>query len=218
VRRLALALLALVAAVACASGAPPPPSSGRHLVLISLDAFRPEFYLDASFDAPTLKALVAEGSHARVAESVFPTLTYPSHASIVTGVRPARHGIHFNVLFTRDGERGRWYEEATDLRAPPLWAWARAAGLTTAAVSWPVTLGAQIDWLVAARDYWARKDPLPRARTCSWSISSKRISSSTRADVTPRGSGPPSRASIGTWRRCGRPSPPPASRSGRRSS
>jgi predicted AlkP superfamily pyrophosphatase or phosphodiesterase len=158
----ALVLLALVAVVACASVAPSPPSGGRHLVLISLDAFRPEFYLDTSFDAPTLRALVAEGSHARAAESVFPTLTYPSHASIVTGVRPARHGIHFNVLFTREGARGRWYEEANDLRATPLWAWARGAGLTTAAIAWPVTLGAPIDWLVAERDYWAREDPLPQ--------------------------------------------------------
>jgi predicted AlkP superfamily pyrophosphatase or phosphodiesterase len=160
-KRLALALLALVAAVACASVAPPA-TTGRHLVLVSLDALRPEFYLDPSFDAPTMRALAAEGSHARAAESVFPTLTYPSHSTIATGVRPARHGIAFNVLFHPDGERGRWYEEAADLRAPPLWAWARAAGLTTAAVSWPVTLGAPIDWLVAERDYYARKDPLPQ--------------------------------------------------------
>jgi predicted AlkP superfamily pyrophosphatase or phosphodiesterase len=161
VRRLAAVLLALVALAACASVATVTPGS-RHLVLISIDALRPEFYLDPSFAAPALRALVAEGSHARAAESVFPTVTYPSHTTIVTGVRPARHGILFNTLFEREGERGRWYEEASDLRAPPLWAWARAAGLTTAAVSWPVTGGAPIDWLVAERNYSAQKDPLPQ--------------------------------------------------------
>jgi predicted AlkP superfamily pyrophosphatase or phosphodiesterase len=169
VSRLALGLLALLIA-ACAtiegtgtrpSGAPVPPANARHLVLISLDALRPEFYLDPSFDAPTLRALVSEGSHARAVESVFPTLTYPSHASIATGVRPARHGILFNILPPGDGA-SRWYEEAADLRAPALWARARAAGLTTAAVSWPSTLNAPIDWLVAERDYYRRADPLPQ--------------------------------------------------------
>jgi predicted AlkP superfamily pyrophosphatase or phosphodiesterase len=158
VSRWALAALALFAAVACATTGAVTPTS-RHLILISLDALRPAFYLDPAFDAPTLQALAAEGSHARAAESVFPTLTYPAHASIATGVRPARHGIFFNIVFRPDGGRSRWYEEAADLRAPPLWAWARAAGLTTAAVSWPATLGASIDWLLAERDYYARPDP-----------------------------------------------------------
>jgi hypothetical protein len=85
VRRLVLVLVALAIA-ACASVAPAP--GARHLVLISLDALRPEFYLDPAFDMPTLRALAAQGSHARAVESVFPSVTYPSHATIVTGVRP----------------------------------------------------------------------------------------------------------------------------------
>ena len=157
-KRLAVVLVALVV-VGCASVTPR--AAVSHVVIVSIDALRPAFYLDPVFDAPTLRALVAEGSHARAVESVFPTLTYPAHASIATGVRPARHGIAFNTLFDRTAERGRWYEEATDLRAPPIWAWARAAGLTTAAVGWPATLGAPVDWLVAERDYWARAEPLP---------------------------------------------------------
>src|SRR5207244_2714270 len=78
---------------------------------------------------------------------VFPSVTYPGHASIVTGVRPARHGIFFNVIWGPIDGPSRWYEEAADLRATPLWEIARAGGLTTAAVSWPSTLGARIDWL-----------------------------------------------------------------------
>ena len=158
-RRHAVVLLALLLA-ACAS-VTPHASASRHLVLISIDALRPEFYLDPMFDAPVLRALASEGSHARAAESVFPTLTYPSHASIVTGVRPARHGILFNTLPRVEGG-SRWYEEAADLRAPALWAWAGAAGLTTASVSWPSTLGAPIDWHVPERDYYQRNDPLPQ--------------------------------------------------------
>ena len=60
--------------------------------------------------------------------------------------------------------RGRWYEEAADLRAPTLWDAARGAGLTTAAVSWPVTLGARIDWLLPERDYYRRAAPVELLR------------------------------------------------------
>jgi predicted AlkP superfamily pyrophosphatase or phosphodiesterase len=156
VNRLFVSLLMLVLTAVGAGGAEPP-----HLVLVSLDALRPDFYLDPSFPAPELRALAAAGSMARAAEPVFPSVTYPDHATIVTGVRPMRHGIGFNALFDPTSGRGRWYEEATDLRASPLWEWARAAGLRTAAVAWPVTLGAHIDLLVPERDYYARADPLP---------------------------------------------------------
>jgi predicted AlkP superfamily pyrophosphatase or phosphodiesterase len=149
----------VLALAACAAMATIPPAQ-RHLVLISIDALRPEFYLDPSFDAPALRALVAEGSHARAVEGVFPTVTYPSHATIVTGLRPARHGILFNLLYDPARERTRWYEETADLRATTLWMWARAAGLTTAAVSWPVTLGAAMDWVIPERDYHVRPEPL----------------------------------------------------------
>jgi predicted AlkP superfamily pyrophosphatase or phosphodiesterase len=159
-RLVLLALVALALVTPLAAG-----ESARHLVLISVDGLRPEFYLDDAFPAPALRALVAAGSHARAATPPFPSVTYPGHASIVTGVRPARHGIAFNVTWSPDaGSAGRWYEEAADLRAPALWEIARAAGLTTAAVSWPVTLGARIDWLIPERDYYRRSEPVELLR------------------------------------------------------
>ncbi|MBI1847129.1 MAG: alkaline phosphatase family protein [Candidatus Rokubacteria bacterium] len=166
-RRAAL-LLAIVAVLyACAAVKPAPPPSQRHVVLISVDALRPEFYLDGMFEAPALRALVAGGSAARAAEGVFPTVTYPNHTTIVTGVRPHRHGILYNMTFDPERGRDRWYEQASDLKATTLWHWAREAGLTTASVSWPVTVGASIDLLLAERDYWARKEPLEDLRAAS---------------------------------------------------
>jgi arylsulfatase A-like enzyme len=156
VKALRVLLLVLLLPVAWPDAAAP----ARHVVLISLDGLRPEFYLDPSYSAPTLRALAAAGSQARRAEPVFPSVTYPSHAAIVTGVRPARHGVFFNGILEPDGTRGRWYEEASDLRAPPLWEWARAAGLRTAAVSWPSTYNAKVDLLLPERDYYARRQPL----------------------------------------------------------
>lgn len=159
-----VALLALVLGPLLPTGPVPPGRAAergeRHVVLVSIDGLRPEFYLDDAYAAPELRALARAGAHARAAESVFPTVTYPSHASIVTGVRPLRHGIAFNVRFEADGSRGRWYEEAADLKATALWDWARAAGLRTAAVAWPTTLGAAIDVLLPERDYYVRKEPV----------------------------------------------------------
>jgi len=159
-RRVLLALAVLEVLVSAAVAAPP----SRHLVLISIDGLRPEFYLDPAHAAPALRALVGAGSHARAAIPVFPSVTYPGHTTIVTGVRPARHGILFNRIWSPTGGPTRWYEEAADLRATPLWDVARAAGLTTAAVSWPVTLGARIDWLIPERDYYVRPEPVELIR------------------------------------------------------
>lgn len=153
-------LCVVVFGIVLGAWAPPPAADDRHLVLVSIDGLRPAFYLDAGSPARELAALAHRGAGARAAEPVFPSVTYPSHASIVTGVRPARHGILFNVLFEPSGSRGRWYERATDLRATPIWEWARAAGLRTAAVAWPSTVGAPIDLLVPERDYFARRAPL----------------------------------------------------------
>jgi Type I phosphodiesterase / nucleotide pyrophosphatase len=159
--RLLLASMALTALAGC-GGQARGPSPERHVVIVSIDGLRPDFYLDEAWAAPELRALLKAGSHARAAEGVFPTVTYPNHATIVTGVRPARHGVLSNTIPTPAGTRGRWYEEASDLRAAPIWEWARAAGLTTAAVSWPVTAGARIDLLVPERDYYVQKNPLER--------------------------------------------------------
>ncbi len=165
-RRLLAAVALLGALVGCAVHAQGP-GRARHVVIVSIDGLRPEFYLDDSWAAPELRALLKAGSHARAAEGVFPTVTYPNHATIVTGVRPARHGVLSNTIPTAAGTRGRWYEEVSDLRASPIWEWARTAGLTTAAVSWPVTAGARIDLLVPERDYYAQKEPLERLRADS---------------------------------------------------
>jgi arylsulfatase A-like enzyme len=169
VRRLlpVAAAAALVAIAAACVSSPRAADEGRHLVIVTIDGLRPEFYLDPAYRAPALRELLGRGSHARAAEPVFPSVTYPDHATIVTGVRPAAHGVPFNQVFETTGQRGRWYEEAADLRAPPLWEWARAAGLTTAAVSWPSTLGARIDLLVPERDYHARADALEALRAAT---------------------------------------------------
>lgn len=119
-----------------------------HVVLISVDGLRPEFYRDAGWPAPTMQWLAAGGASADGVRGVYPTVTYPSHTTIVTGALPARHGIHYNEPFEPDGATGVWFWDEERIAVPTLWDAVRAAGGTTAAVTWPVTVGAPIDFNV----------------------------------------------------------------------
>jgi predicted AlkP superfamily pyrophosphatase or phosphodiesterase len=150
----------ILALVLCLVAAGVAAAAERHVALISVDGLRPAFYLDDGWETPHLRALMKAGAYAKAAEGVFPTVTYPNHASIATGVRPVRHGIGFNTHFDPGAAHGRWYADAADLRASALWDWAREAGLSTAAVAWPSTVGARIATLVPEQDYFARKEPL----------------------------------------------------------
>ena len=68
-------------------------AAAQHVVLVSIDALRPQFCQDERWPAPTLQQFASEGTFARQVRSVFPALTYPAHTTIATGARPARHGI-----------------------------------------------------------------------------------------------------------------------------
>lgn len=119
----------------------------EHVVLVSIDGLRPDFYRDAEM-APTLTAMASSGARATAVESVFPSSTYPAHASIVTGVRPARHGIQANTTWTEQGSSRDWYWYAKDLRARTLWQAAHDKGLRVAITYWPTSVGAPADLLL----------------------------------------------------------------------
>ncbi|MBB6240981.1 ectonucleotide pyrophosphatase/phosphodiesterase [Rhodanobacter sp. MP1X3] len=122
----------------------------QSVLLISIDGLRPADVLDAQqrgLHLPNLQAFLKQGSYAHDVRGVLPTLTYPSHTTLITGVSPNVHGIGSNLTFdpTNKNQQGwDWY--ASDIRVPTLWDAAHAAGLSTANVHWPVSVGAQVDW------------------------------------------------------------------------
>ncbi|TZF81153.1 alkaline phosphatase family protein [Pedobacter sp. BS3] len=116
----------------------------KHVILVSIDGLRPDFYKDKSWPAPNLQRLMAEGVYADEVHSVFPSVTYPSHTTIVTGAYPARHGIYYNVPF--GAKNGHWYWEESYIKTGTLWDAIKKAGMTSAAVMWPVTVGAPINY------------------------------------------------------------------------
>ena len=144
-----LLLCALVAfSAGCATQQPVGPtpiattaSSPTPLLLISIDAYRYD-YIDRGL-SPTLAMLAKTGVHAASMQPSFPSLTFPNHYTIVTGLYPDHHGIVNNTMFDAQlgkfslGNRkavsdGRWWAEGT-----PIWENADAHGLRTATMFWP---------------------------------------------------------------------------------
>jgi predicted AlkP superfamily pyrophosphatase or phosphodiesterase len=119
----------------------PPP-----LLLISIDGFRHDYYDLA--DTPTLDRLISGGLKADSLHHVFPTKTFPTHYSMVTGRHPGTHGIVANNMWDRkrkppEGERfslgnrdavgdGYWYQDGE-----PIWVSAERQGLIAATYFWP---------------------------------------------------------------------------------
>ena len=142
-------LQVMIALVALATGANPRAEEpARHVVMISIDGLRPVFYTQPGpAKIPTIRRLMQQGAWARGVTGVLPSVTYPSHTTLITGVLPARHGIFDNRILDPEGTSNMaWFWYARDIRVTTLPAAIRARGLTAAAVSWPVTVGMDLDY------------------------------------------------------------------------
>lgn len=151
-----------VALAACAAATTPPPAAtgvthaagpgsgglnrpahrdAPYVVLISFDGFRPD-YLDR-FDLPNLRRVIAGGVRAQSMTPVFPSLTFPNHYSLVTGLHPERHGIVANSFY--DPALGRAYSytnraavsDPVWYRGEPIWVTAERQGMVSACFFWP---------------------------------------------------------------------------------
>jgi predicted AlkP superfamily pyrophosphatase or phosphodiesterase len=140
------------------------------VLMISVDGMKPGYVLQADVHGlkiPYLRSLVGSGSYAEGVTGVWPTVTYPSHTTLVTGVAPSVHGIYNNVQFDPLHDRQEpWYWYARQIRSPTLWQAAHAAHYITASIGWPVTVGADIDYLIP--EFWriagTTDDPEPSDR------------------------------------------------------
>ncbi|HRE50880.1 MAG TPA: ectonucleotide pyrophosphatase/phosphodiesterase [Flavitalea sp.] len=120
----------------------------KHVVLITIDGLRPEFYLDQVWGMANLNIMKYAGAYALGVNSVFPSVTLPAHTSIVTGASPAKHSIYYNAPFSPQRTSDEWYWYFNAITSPTLWEAVRDAGMRTASVNWPTTVGAPIDYNV----------------------------------------------------------------------
>jgi len=143
-------LLVLSCFVGSGAAAANAASSAPLVMLISVDGMKPEAIIDAQshgLKVANLRAFMTDGAYASRVRGVLPTLTYPSHTSLLTGASPAKHGIYGNTTFDPllRNQRG-WYWYAEDIKVPTLWDAAAAAHLKTANIYWPVSVGANITY------------------------------------------------------------------------
>jgi predicted AlkP superfamily pyrophosphatase or phosphodiesterase len=161
----------------------------RCVILISVDGLA-GFYLDDPIaDMPTLRGMVKRGARANGVVCSFPTVTWPNHTTMVTGVHPGRHGVIANAyLDRRSGEKvplipDPLFDKEEIVRVPTVYDAAHQAGLKTAAIIWPATRNARsLNWTVPDmfdNDAWdkfgtrhwlaeLRKDGIPVDQYGAW--------------------------------------------------
>lgn len=123
-----------------------------HVILISIDGLRPEFYKDPSWNMVHLRQGMKDGVYADGVDGVFPTVTYPSHTTMITGVKPLKHGIYYNTPSEPLGITGKWIWQYDNIKVPTIFSLAKDKGLKTAAVFWPVSVGAPATYNIP--EYW----------------------------------------------------------------
>ncbi|MDQ2701353.1 MAG: ectonucleotide pyrophosphatase/phosphodiesterase [Pseudomonadota bacterium] len=114
---LAGALVLLVAACSSLSASPDRPVPTRAVLLVSVDGLRTDAL--GSGTMPTLDALAAAGVQAEWMNPSYPTLTFPNHYTMVTGLRPDHHGIVNNTIL--DPVLGRFSLRNRDAVSDPRW-------------------------------------------------------------------------------------------------
>src|SRR5262245_16242396 len=168
----------------------------RRVVVISIDGFAAFYWRDPHARMPHLRRLAERGAIADSMEAVFPTTTWPTHVSLVTGVSPSRHGVVANHILNRttrateDLTGDPIYDAPALLRAPTVYDVAHRAGLRTAAIDWPATRNAAtVDFNLpffkdqrvfetqTARAVWEELTALgyPMHRQGEWALLPKRL-------------------------------------------
>jgi predicted AlkP superfamily pyrophosphatase or phosphodiesterase len=115
------------------------PAAKPYVILVSLDGFRYDYA--ERYHAVNLLALGADGAAAEAMIPSFPSVTFPNHITLVTGLYPGHHGIVANSFYdpqrkdvysyTKTATDGTWY------RAKPLWVVAEEQKVRAACLFWP---------------------------------------------------------------------------------
>ena len=116
-----------------------------HLIIISFDCLS-EHDVPLLKELPNFKDFIEKSSYCTTVETIYPSVTYPCHATIVTGNFPNRHGIVNNTFIQPGRTSPDWYWHRRHIKGTTLYDEAKKAGMKTAALLWPVTAKADIDY------------------------------------------------------------------------
>lgn len=122
--------------------------SAEHVILITVDGFPARMLSDSKTHVPNIRALAENGAMAKGMRVSNPSVTWPNHTTLISGVQPRRHSVLFNGVLARgDSLRIEPNVTAKELVAvPTLFEFLHGMGLKTAGVNWPCTrLSASVD-------------------------------------------------------------------------
>lgn len=141
--RAMFAVLTAVAAMEPVRAAEPDARS-RHVVVICVDGLPAYLFEDPSASMPAIRALAANGVRAQGMIVSNPSVTWPNHTSLTTGVRPEKHGVLFNGVLVRPGlglpvKVDPRKDKADLVQVSTIYDALHEKGLTTAAINWPCT-------------------------------------------------------------------------------
>ncbi|WP_462409797.1 alkaline phosphatase family protein [Neobacillus sp. Marseille-QA0830] len=116
-----------------------------HLIIISFDCLSA---LDFPIlqDLPHFQDILNQGALVKHVETIYPSVTYPCHATLVTGNYPNRHGVVNNTLLQPGRPSPDWHWYRSSIRGTTIYDEAKKAHMTTAALLWPITGKANIDY------------------------------------------------------------------------
>lgn len=119
--------------------------SSKYMVVISLDAVSSKD-IEIMKNLPNISKLIKNGSLIKNVNSIYPSLTYPAHVTIVTGKYPVNHGITNNTILSFKEENPNWNWYGNKIKGETLFTLAKKKGLKTASILWPVTGKVKIDY------------------------------------------------------------------------
>lgn len=119
------------------------------LFVLSMDAMVRED-VEYMMTKPNFSKIMEKRAEVERVTTIYPSITYPAHTSILTGCRPGKHGIYNNhPLKTYKDRIGHWYLYSKSIQVEDLFAAAKRAGCSTAAVYWPITgCNPNIDYII----------------------------------------------------------------------
>lgn len=122
-------------------------AKSNYLIVISYDAFSEDNWEMAS-RLPNLSQLIKNGAYSTALKTVYPSLTYVVHTTMVTGVYPDKHGIYHNnpfQPFVKEAEQ-RWFWYKKEIKAPAIYDALKKHHMKSAGILWPVTGRTAIDY------------------------------------------------------------------------
>lgn len=117
----------------------------KYLIIISFDAVSSNDLNDLD-KLPNFKNIIQKGAYIKKVESVYPTLTYPAHTSIITGKYPRNHGVIDNTIYNAGDLHPNWYWYKKYIKGESIIDIALRKGMTTCSLLWPVTGKSKIDY------------------------------------------------------------------------